>query len=247
MDGITKQSSYNFDQYAWPPDGDFYPGRFITDCVHLASGSCRAAYLGKDTSTNQPIVIKQFIAERVHASKLDRYWSEDIQASNIAQDITNKYNEYMNTSKPIYFVVPVVHHCFKDIGRPFRPSERVLIEPYLGDTYEKFNTNHGLVLKPVSQGLSMATLSHFSYHITRGQYLLCDLQGVKKKDRYILTDPVICSLNEQFGLTDLGEDGIRSFFANHQCTPLCERSWLKHPSPQPYPDHQNLHGTLFRI
>lgn len=247
MDGVTRKSFFDFDRFAWPPDGDFYPGRFVTDCEHLASGSCRAAYLGKDTQTNQPIVIKQFKGDHLDPTKLDRYWREDIRASQIAQKITDQYNEDMNTSKPIYFVLPVVHHCFGDIGRPFKPCERVLIEPYLGDSYEKFNTNHGLVLQSMAQGLSMSTLSHFSYHISGGQYLLCDLQGVKNKDRYILTDPVICSLTEEFGITDLGEDGIRSFFANHQCTPLCGKRWLKHPSPQQYPHNINLHGTLFRF
>jgi hypothetical protein len=247
MHGVTKKSSFNFDRFTWPPDAELYPGRFVTDCEHLASGSCRAAYLGRDTKTNQPIVIKQFIAERINSRQLDRYWSEDIEASRVAQKFSHQYNEYMNTSKPIYFVVPIVHHCFQNIGQPFKPSERVLIEPYLGDSYEKFNTNHGMVIESATQGLSMPTLSHFSYHISGGQYLLCDLQGVKKQDRYILTDPVICSLTEQFGITDLGEDGIRSFFASHKCTPLCENRWLKHPSPQRYPNNINFYGTLFRF
>jgi hypothetical protein len=247
MNGVTKKASFDFDRFSWPPDGELYAGRFVTDCEHLASGTCRAAYFGKDTQTNQPIVIKQFVAERIDSRKLDRYWSEDIEASRTAQNFAQQYNEYMNTSKPIYFVIPVVHHCFKNIGQPFKPSERVLIEPYLGNSYEKFNSNHGMVIESTTQGFSMPTLSHFSYHISGGQYLLCDLQGVKKNDRYILTDPAICSLTETFGATDLGEDGIRSFFASHKCTSLCENHWLKHPSPQPYPNNINLRGTLFRF
>ncbi|CAF2070575.1 unnamed protein product [Rotaria magnacalcarata] len=247
MNCVNKRSSFNFDEFAWPPDGELYPGRFVTDCEHIASGSCRAAYLGTDTQTKQPVVIKQFVADHVDSRKLDRYWSEDIEASRVAQNFSNKYNEYMNTSKPIYFIIPIVHHCSNNIGQPFKSCERVLIEPYLGDSYEKFNTNHGMIIQSSTQGFSMPTLSHFSYHISGGQYLLCDLQGIKKSGRYILTDPVICSLTEQFGLTDLGEDGIRSFFANHKCTPLCEISWLKHPSPQQYPHNITLHGTLFRF
>jgi hypothetical protein len=247
MDGVTKKSLFNFDRFPWPPDDELYPGRFVTDCEHLASGTCRSAYLGKDAKTNQPIVIKKFIAEKVDSCKLDRYWSEDIEASRVAQDFASKYNEYMNTSKPIIFVVPIIHHCFENIAKPFKPSERVLIEPYLGDSYEKFNTNHGMIIQSSTKGFSMPTLSHFSYHISDGQYLLCDLQGVKQRDRYILTDPVICSLTEKFGVTDLGEDGIRSFFASHKCTPLCENHWLKHPSPRNYPNGINLYGTFFRF
>ena len=117
MNGVTRNSAFDFDRFTWPPDNELYPGRFVTDCEHLASGTCRAAYLGKDTQTNQPVVIKKFVAERVDSRQLDRYWSEDIGASRVAQNFALQYNEYMNTTKPIHFVVPVVHHCFKDIGQ----------------------------------------------------------------------------------------------------------------------------------
>ena len=45
---------------------------------------------------------------------------------------------------------------------------------------------------------TMQALSHYSYHFSDGQRLVCDLQGGYYGDYYILTDPVIevrgCSL-----------------------------------------------------
>ena len=53
-------------------------------------------------------------------------------------------------------------------GRP------VLVEPLIEGTYAKFNSNSGWV----NEGYNMMqALSHFSYHVTEGRYLLCDLQG----------------------------------------------------------------------
>lgn len=52
-----------------------------------------------------------------------------------------------------------------------------LVEPYIED-FEKFNSNSGWA--PVTGNLwsdVMQALSHFSYHNSGGQYLLCSLQG----------------------------------------------------------------------
>jgi len=73
--------------------------------------------------------------------------------------------------------------------------------------------------------------------------LVCDLQGIKHDKEYILTDPVICSDPRQYGLTDLGEDGIRSFFNNHTCTGLCKSDWKRHYSPKNYSNV--IRGTTF--
>ena len=37
----------------------------------------------------------------------------------------------------------------------------------------------------------MQALSHYSYHFSDGQRLVCDLQGGHYGEYYILTDPVI--------------------------------------------------------
>lgn len=72
--------------------------------------------------------------------------------------------------------------------------------------------------------------SHFSYHFSRKQALICDLQGVydKSSNTFKFTDPVIHyhnarkeSSNGRFGRTDMGQKGIDSFFKSHKCNQLC--------------------------
>ena len=60
--------------------------------------------------------------------------------------------------------------------------------------------------------------------------IVCDLQGVYKvnhfafiRSHYRLTDPAICSSRRLYGLTDMGQKGIVSFFANHTCNQFCEK------------------------
>jgi alpha-kinase family protein len=43
----------------------------------------------------------------------------------------------------------------------------------------------------------------------------------------ILSDPVIMSQQENYGPTDLGPDGIRSFFSRHRCGGFCKASWTR--------------------
>ncbi|CAE8607100.1 unnamed protein product [Polarella glacialis] len=53
----------------------------------------------------------------------------------------------------------------------------------------------------------MQALSHYSYEANDRKMLLCDSQGVERDDIFILTDPVICSADHQFGATHLGPHG----------------------------------------
>merc|ERR1712054_46210 len=108
------------------------------------------------------------------------------------------------------------------MGVILRPGECVLIEPFIGQDYEKFNSNTGW--QNTQCGLTMGAFSHFSHYISRGQELLCDLQGVKEQDEYVLTDPVICSARGgKYGMTDTGPRGIAAFFRNHRCNFMCRQ------------------------
>ena len=75
--------------------------------------------------------------------------------------------------------------------------------------------------------------SHFTYDITDGYLLVCDLQGVcvidlKRKETLLLTDPAIhCSKLLRFGKTNLGNLGIDKFFQKHVCNKYCHALGLK--------------------
>ena len=88
-------------------------------------------------------------------------------------------------------------------------KSKKLVEPMLEGEFLKFNSNSGYI----SGSDFMQALSHFSYNHSRGQFLLCDLQGGHYQDSYVLTDPVVMSSDNEkrFGATDLGSEGISIF------------------------------------
>ena len=97
-------------------------------------------------------------------------------------------------------------------------GSKTLVEPFI-EKWQKFNSNSGWndgEATPWSR--VMQALSHFSYHATAGSCVLCDLQGGVYADGVVLTDPVILSRDRQFGVTDLGTQGISTFFSQHQVT-----------------------------
>eukprot|EP00966_Prymnesium_polylepis_P022559 518856-Prymnesium_polylepis.1 len=63
--------------------------------------------------------------------------------------------------------------------------------------------------------------------MSSGQTMLCDLQGGPTASGAVISDPVIMSARQSFGVTDLGPKGIRNFFARHRCNQFCKSSWTK--------------------
>ncbi|EFX80040.1 hypothetical protein DAPPUDRAFT_35524, partial [Daphnia pulex] len=94
-------------------------------------------------------------------------------------------------------------------------------EPMISN-FEKFNSNTGWTPEE-SSPLSdvMQALSKYSYHSTNRNLLLFDLQGGVIENGTVITDPIIMSSAREFGQTDLGDQGISTFFANHTCNKLC--------------------------
>ena len=74
-------------------------------------------------------------------------------------------------------------------------------------------------------------LSHFSWKISSGRLMLCDIQGVD----CTYTDAQIHSnvTSMTFGRGDYREVGMRKFFENHECNEICKMLEL---------DQENLPG-----
>lgn len=100
----------------------------------------------------------------------------------------------------------------------------ILVEPFIQGNYAKFNSNSGWVNDKCEHRL-MQALSHFSFHFTGGQRLLCDLQGGAYDTHFVLTDPAILSTGKEFGPADGGSEFMENFFAHHKCSEYCDRSW----------------------
>jgi hypothetical protein len=151
----------------------------------------------------------------------ESYFREDVKAVEKAIDIIQQFNQSGLINKHIRINRAAVW--------TFQPGSiwsgrKVLQEPFI-ENWVKFNSNTGWADDSTNYGEVMQALSHFSYHVSTGKFVLCDLQGGMFRDGVVLTDPVILSRTKSYGVTDLGADGISNFFARHKCNRFCKKSW----------------------
>jgi hypothetical protein len=117
-----------------------------------------------------------------------------------------------------------------------------LAEPLIRN-FKKFTSNSGWILNESCWTIeAMEAFSHYTYHASNGELIVCDLQGRYRdnrrfrngKSRFELTDVAICSGSRSYGPTDLSEKGIESFFANHECNQFCNinEHWRRPSYPQ---------------
>ncbi|KAI4859329.1 kinase-like protein [Hypoxylon rubiginosum] len=196
----------------------------------FAEGAFRWVAKGTYTSgsrSGQTCVAKFFKTGAVFEAD---YFTLDIKAVNKALEIVNRFNELNIVNKSVKINVPAVW-TFDDNSGEWA-GQRMLIEPFI-QNYQKFNSNTGWTDESKTWGEVMQALSHFSYHVTGGQFVLCDLQGGVYQQEVVLSDPVILSRNRDYGVTDLGPDGISSFFSQHSCNNFCRSNWTRPMNPVP--------------
>lgn len=93
------------------------------------------------------------------------------------------------------------------------------------DLDEDSDDDHAFSVEDIPQAFS-----HFSWSISNGDKLVCDLQGVwNSTDGFIMTDPVIHSAGRRHrnGSTDKGSEGIEIFFGTHVCSNVCKHLGLR--------------------
>ena len=102
------------------------------------------------------------------------------------------------------------------------------VEPVLPDykLFKKWNNNVGFVNEKISS-TTLDAFTHWTYDATGGFLTVVDLQGVDRKDKYVLTDPAINCLDPVFGRTNLGQLGMKYFFKTHLCGEVCSKMGLK--------------------
>lgn len=193
-------------------------------------GECRYVALGSYTGQRrgQQCVVKWFKSGRVFESI---FWDQDMKAVEKTKELIDAFNLSGVAGVKIRINQPGVWVKRTD-------GQKVLVEPLI-DNFEKFNSNTGYAKQGVDV---MHALSHFSYHYTGGKYLLCDLQGGRVGQGFVLTDPVVLSTRREFGSTDLGTDGMENFFYHHVCNRFCKSHWRR-SRPQWHFEPQE--GSLF--
>jgi hypothetical protein len=207
----------------------------------FAEGGLRWVYKGKyldGERKGQACVSKEFKSGVVFE---DDYFKLDIMAIDKALDIANRFNQLNVVDKPVKINVATVWATQADDDDDDDDEwtgPLTLVEPFI-QNYQKFNSNTGWVDDGTAWGKVMQALSHFSYHVTGGQYVLCDLQGGIYRREIVLSDPVILSRRREYGVTDLGPVGISSFFSQHACNNYCRPNWsapaqvVRHYRPVP--------------
>jgi Alpha-kinase family len=146
----------------------------------------------------------------------------DLDIATRAQVIVDKFNKAELVSRPIYLNRPEIWMFEPESDLP---DVMCFTEPLIHN-YIKFNTNTGWVLHDDTDWCEVVqALSHFSYSVTSGQEVLCDLQGGNYQNGIVLSDCAISSRTCACGDTDLGPKGVAAFFVHHKCNKYCKPHW----------------------
>mmetsp|Transcript_25152 Transcript_25152/g.38728 ORF Transcript_25152/g.38728 Transcript_25152/m.38728 type:complete len:270 (-) Transcript_25152:312-1121(-) len=188
----------------------------------VGEGAFRMAYAGTyigGNRNNQEAVCKCFKSK--YRQLESEFFDADFQIADRAIQYAEDWNDMCEHGKEILITRGDIHR----IG-----GQKFLVEPLIR-YFTKFTSNNGWIADEDDVGwtvLAMEAFSHYTYHRSGGQMIVCDLQGRYRYDRYNrgkcrfeMTDPAICSRRCNYGPTDLGEKGIDSFFANHICNEFC--------------------------
>jgi hypothetical protein len=192
----------------------------VDNSTIYATGAFKNVYKGKydeGERNGEDCVAKSFISGSVYE---ESYFAVEMKVVARALQVINKFNADSIIDKQIWLNEPTVWTYEES-------KEKVLVEPMIHN-FEKFNSNTGWTPDKMTPWIEvMQALSHYSYHSSQRSVLFCDLQGGSYKDGFIITDPVIMSLTREFGPTDLGPEGISTFFARHKCNSYCRAQWIK--------------------
>ena len=148
----------------------------------------------------------------------DSFFDQDVSLCQKAIEVTNAFNQEKKFAT-------FVQICQTAVWHRTQSKQRMLVEPFIAN-FENFNSNSGWQ-NSSEWAKALQSLSHFSYHYSQGDVLLCDLQGAVESDAVVLTDPVLLSRDKRYGPTDLGQKGIENFFHHHVCNKWCDSSWAK--------------------
>ena len=192
------------------------------DKNHFAEGRFRRAYKGEWVTPEKygkKCVVKRMKSGCAWAAS---DWDSTLKVYNKAGSIAQQFNRTVKPSHPINFT-SIDSYTVCDSW----PTEYVVAEDYLEGEFMKWCNNYGYISpKAKSEHITMPAFVHWSWLYTKGHEMVCDLQGVRDENGYHLTDPVILSLNNSYGETDMGIEGMAMFFMNHECNGICN-GWNK--------------------
>jgi hypothetical protein len=186
----------------------------------FAQGAVRLASYARPESTTSKFVLKSFIESDVvgHVEAV-----EDMRMQALCKAFALEFNGLAKPDPPIDFITTL---CLEDRSGT-RGSGNLSLEPFIEGDYVKYNSNGPWVLEDDSNPFNETAqaFSHFTFERSWGHFLVTGLQGVGNT----LTDPAIQTRDpERFklGMTNLGDEGFKFFFAMHRCNDLCRKLGL---------------------
>ncbi|XP_048576813.1 myosin heavy chain kinase C-like [Nematostella vectensis] len=198
----------------------------------FANGGMRQAHHGYRHSDFQKVVIKRDLQGDNNRTDAEN----DVRMQHRCQDLASQYNQNPATTKKIKFVEAFL---IKFNGGPWA-GEFAVMEPFLEGSYVKHSRNVPAG-RPMTPRVTPQAFSHFTYDITGGQELVCDIQGVNNDytDPQIHTNP----LTSRYGKGNFGPMGIHIFLKDHHCNSMCKALGLPRTNPS-NPDFDFEGGTV---
>ncbi|KAI1707811.1 alpha-kinase family domain-containing protein [Ditylenchus destructor] len=211
-------------------------------------GAERKAFYGRDLTSNAStdIVLKEYIEKKNDIAKRNSAipYETASQMQTIAAYLASIFNCCLQNKAGIghyikFLKVQVLSIVIKPGENRYMSCER----RYGTDCkYLRFSNNadyemlestckvNNLNFDIVEQ---LMAFSHWTYQISSGYLMVVDLQGVISTDEsgvktLELTDPAIhCTDLTRFGRTNLGSEGMKTFFGRHVCNKFCQAMELK--------------------
>ncbi len=210
--------------------GKFEPGRYATG--EPVSGSFeknlyaegrhrtiyKGVYHGPPHKRGKECILKE---EKGLKARVSPTYKTTLQIYKIAQNLAEEFNRERISHMALEYVDADV--SFSDFtqydGGP-REEQGYLIEDFIPGKFMKWCNNYGYIS---DDSTTLPAFMHWTFVRTEGRMMVGDLQGVRAKRKFILTDPAIMSTttNHFYGNTDTGVEGIALFFKNHDCSQMC--------------------------
>lgn len=190
----------------------------------FAKGAFRECYLGflvnKDKKT---IKLSEFLSGKCVVKKYKAHcnvqdMAGDYNASYLAFTYAVAFNNIIKVPNKINFVYPCV-------TADKTTNQYISVEPYIEGSYTKFSSNTGFENPNFSAFIP--AFAHYTWLNSKGRFVIMDIQGVFKDNKYYLTDPAIQSVKMEYGSSDLGAMGLIKFILCHKHNDICKNwKWI---------------------
>lgn len=191
----------------------------------FGQGAMRIVYYARTAVSTNRFVVKAYKEKEGRSPKGLAHMAEDMRCQTLCKAFALEFNALTGGEHTIDFIVTA---CLKGISGT-SDVDYLSLEPCIPGEYVKYNGNTGYIKKDVPEdGFNKAAqaFSHFTFERSRGEMLVCDLQG----SGCVLTDPVVHTRDaKRFKLssTNFNKAGFKYFFATHDCNAICRKLGLQ--------------------